>query len=117
MSSNEMAEHIRMLVIGSSPETLAYARSLPADRVEVEGLGSLFQAYWSGGAPPDAVCTPLLAPTFDILDVVERLVKFGFQGRLIAVTPPLPDARAVRREISAECRGFGLELVVVPPEG
>lgn len=113
LPTNAMTDHSRLLVIGNCPHTLGHARSLAADRIEVPGLGGLFSAYWSGGAPPDIVMAPLLSGAFDIMDIIDRLLRFGFRGRLVAVASQLPNARAVRREVGAECQGFHFDLVEV----
>ncbi|MCX8508085.1 MAG: hypothetical protein ORN49_04265 [Rhodobacteraceae bacterium] len=65
---------------------------------------------------PDLILSPLLAPDFDILDVVDRLVRIGFQGRLLAVTGCLPDAIAVQNEVRQQCDSFSFDLVELIPD-
>ena len=63
---------------------------------------------------PDEVVAPLLAPSFDILDVAKRLESFGFRGRLKALTSPLPDAAAVAAEVRSYCPLIEFTLVTFP---
>ncbi len=56
---------------------------------------------------------PLLAPTFDVLDVIATLTRLGFQGQLLAVSAALPDVGAVLRELRADCVGFRLDILQV----
>lgn len=65
---------------------------------------------------PDLVLSPLLAPDFDILDVVDRLARIGFGGRLVAVTGCLPDALAVQNEVRQQCEGFQFDLLELAPD-
>lgn len=65
---------------------------------------------------PDVVLSPLLAQDFDILDVVDRLVRIGFGGRLVAVTGSLPDAVAVQNEVRQQCAQFRFDLVELSPD-
>lgn len=65
---------------------------------------------------PEVVLSPLLAPDFDILDVVDRLVRIGFTGRLIAVAGCLPDSGAVQNEVRQQCAQFRFDLVELTPD-
>ncbi len=65
---------------------------------------------------PEVVLSPLLAPDFDILDVVDRLVRIGFSGRLVAVAGCLPDAGAVQHEVRQQCAQFRFDLVELTPD-
>ena len=70
-------------------------------------------AFAAAGNPPTVVLAPLLALTFDILDVITALSALSFGGQLLAVSPALPDAGAVLRELRAEAKGFRLDLLQV----
>lgn len=65
---------------------------------------------------PEVVLSPLLAPDFDILDVVDRLIRIGFTGRLVAVAGCLPDAVAVQSEVRQQCTRFQFDLVELAPD-
>ena len=60
---------------------------------------------------PDLILAPLLAPSFDIVDVGARLNAIGFRGPLRAFAPPLPDAVAVVREVRSQFQGIDFALV------
>lgn len=59
---------------------------------------------------PDLVLAPLLGEGFDILDVAQSLSRVGFSGRLIAVSPTLPNPRGVLAELRGHCKGFTVEI-------
>jgi hypothetical protein len=65
---------------------------------------------------PDLVAAPLFAASFDILDLIDRLVKYGYRGRVIALTGLLPSPRAVEDEIRALVGPVDFALVEVTDE-
>lgn len=110
---NILSKNLRLLVIGPREGRGSCDISVPATWQSACGLAALTAAYWAGGAPPDAVLAPLLAPDFDILDVTERLARLGFRGLLLISVPPLPDPGTVLAEIRGACSGFRAELVEI----
>ncbi|WP_284163326.1 hypothetical protein [Frigidibacter sp. SD6-1] len=108
-----LARNLRLLVLGSCQgQDGCGPGTMPAWQSAC-GLAALTAAYWAGGAPPDAVLAPLLAPDFDILDVAERLTRLGFRGILLISTPRLPNPGTVLAEIRGACTGFRAELVEI----
>lgn len=63
-------------------------------------------------ARPDLVLAPLLGAGFDALDVGTKLAAMGYRGRFWAVTPQLPDAGTVTREVQAHLPGIDFRLLV-----
>ncbi|MFZ1663439.1 MAG: hypothetical protein WAT77_15935 [Paracoccaceae bacterium] len=64
---------------------------------------------------PDVVITPLLSDTFDVLDVGALLTISGFEGRILAITPPLPNLPSIVSEIRAQLLHINFSLVVSQP--
>lgn len=64
---------------------------------------------------PNLVVSPLLATNFDILDVGSRLTVLGYRGKILAITPPLPNLQAVLGEIRTQLGHLDLELAVGEP--
>lgn len=62
-------------------------------------------------ARPDLVIAPLFTSHFDVIDIIERLLKIGFAGKLCAVTARVPDGKSVEAEISRHCPDFDFRLI------
>ncbi|RFP89092.1 hypothetical protein DZK27_06830 [Rhodobacteraceae bacterium 63075] len=62
-------------------------------------LAELLARLKDGLPPPDAVVSWLFCARYDIFDIATRLALSGYKGRVIAVSPPLPDKRMVLREL------------------
>lgn len=62
-------------------------------------LVELLARLKEGLPPPDAIVSWLFCARYDIFDVATRLALSGYRGRVIAVSPPLPDKRIVLREL------------------
>ena len=60
---------------------------------------------------PDVVAFPLFGPGYDALQVVERLGRLGYRGRMCCLTDPLPAPDMVRRELEAASGGGPLWMV------
>ena len=60
---------------------------------------------------PDVVIAPLFNSHFDVIDVIERLQKAGFRGRLCAVTARIPDGQSVEAEIRRHSLDIDFRLI------
>ena len=58
-------------------------------------------AAWLVRFQPDLVISPLIARSWDILDLAEKLVASGYSGPLMVQTGPLPRAELVIGEIKS----------------
>lgn len=63
---------------------------------------------------PDCILAPLMIGKLDILDIAERLCSLGYQGLLLAVTPPIPNPKLIRAEIAALCPGLQFDVIEAP---
>jgi hypothetical protein len=102
-----------MLVVGGADQTDAVLRDAGLAVSRCAGPELLADAFVRLATPPAIVIAPLLAPSFDILDVIRALAALGFGGQLLAVTSALPDAGAVLRELRADTPGFRLDILEV----
>lgn len=102
-----------MVVVGGSDQTDIFLRDagMPVSRCATPLL--LARSFEGLGAAPQIVVAPLLAPGFDILDVIAALVRLRFQGQLLAVCAALPDVGAVLGELRGDCIGFRLDILQV----
>ena len=69
-----------------------------SSRAQSYELGELL-ARLKEGLKPDAIVSWLFCTRYDIFDIATRLALSGYRGRLIAVSPPLPDKTIVLREL------------------
>lgn len=60
---------------------------------------------------PRAVAFALLARGQDAFQVLGRLERLGYRGRVLALAPPLPARRMVERELRAQARGLRVRVV------
>lgn len=65
-------------------------------------------------APPPAVGVAVFATDPDVFQVLGRLSKLGYKGRVIALAPPLPRRSIVEKEMRAQGPGLRLRLVCLP---
>ena len=65
-------------------------------------------------ADPEIILSPLVADDFDVVDVAEKLVLLGFQGRYRAIAPSLPDARLVLEEVRSFAPQLDFDLLLLP---
>lgn len=90
------------------PELAALGDRLPA-RLTAPTTAALVAAIMA--RQPRAVATALFGQSPDILDLADRLARAGYRGRVLALAPPLPNRKLVRRELAAQ--GSGLRVVLV----
>lgn len=62
---------------------------------------------------PPAVVLALFCPVNDTMRMLDRLQGTGYRGRVLVLSPPLPDVAMVRRELERAAPGLRLRLVEV----
>lgn len=101
-----------VLAVGDTREWAARGRRLPSDGhvyfVEFHDVTEELLARLA----PRLVLSPLLARTFDCLDLAQRLGKLGFRGQYRAIDIGLPDPALIVREVRSLVPG--LDFGVVP---
>ena len=88
--------------------------SLPGDWSVIHATYGAVSPDLLAQVRPDCVACPLLAADFDAAMLAQRLAECGFAGRLVVLTPALPDRRMVAREIASAAPGIRVDLL---PEG
>lgn len=59
------------------------------------------------------IACPLLGPEADALDILAALVRAGYRGEVVVVSPSLPDPAMVERELAQAAPGMSVALVVL----
>lgn len=62
---------------------------------------------------PQVVISPLLAHSFDCIDLALILHTLGYRGAYRAMSPLLPSPEVIRREIMSLCPGLSFDLIFV----
>jgi hypothetical protein len=62
---------------------------------------------------PNLVVSPLVAISFDCIDLAVLLQEAGFNGRYRALSRPIPNPRLVRREINDLCPDVDFDLMLL----
>lgn len=64
---------------------------------------------------PRAVVFALFGAQTDALAILGRLARAGHRGRVLALSPPLPNPRMVERELKARHPGLRLRILQILP--
>ncbi len=91
-------------------ESVVPAMVRGASPVVVTRFVSLDAALLASVLPAWVGC-PLLGPGFDAIQVAQRLVSLGYAGRLVVISPALPDPKMVERELRTLSPGLRLDLM------
>jgi len=102
---------LKMLIVGDVRQWLSDGRDLPrVSQVSFVEFGNLSRTLLDDIAP-DMVLSPLVSGSFDALDVAMRLHDLGYDGRMRAISPPLPDPVLVVREVHLLCPSLDFDLL------
>lgn len=101
----EAARLIPGSVLSDTSRPVIITRFASIDRVFLDRVGA------------DIVAAPLFGAGFDILDLIQRLQKSAYQGRVVALTSRLPDVGVVERDIRAQSGALTVEVVQLPGTG
>jgi hypothetical protein len=98
----EAARMVPGRVLSDPSRSVIIARFASIDRMFLDRVGA------------DIVAAPLFGAVFDILDLIDRLLKGGYQGHVVALSGRLPDASVVERDIRGHAGLLTIEIVQVP---
>ena len=62
---------------------------------------------------PDLVIAPAIAPSFDCVEIAERLSACGYGGAFLVVTHNIPDPSVIRRELSGRAGLLRTDVISV----
>jgi hypothetical protein len=103
------------MVVIDTPELSALPVACRARLVLAPARLSRLSAEWITGNGARAVIFALFASQPDAWQIGGHLTRTGFRGRVIALSPPLPDLHMVARELRSDFPA--LRLVVMPVLG
>ncbi len=113
--NDEVEPRHKTLVIGNISRWNAEGRDLDvSEDVQFSDLGLLTRPVLDA-LSPTVVLSPLMGDDFDVIDVAEQLVSFGYAGRYRAITEDVPNAAMIRREVRAHAPGLDFDILVMPP--
>jgi hypothetical protein len=104
------AKRCRRIVTVDSPEVAAIADRLP-NRTGAGTTASVLTQL--AVLRPRAVAVALFSMSHDVLELAEGLARAGYRGRVLALSPPLPNRKLVQRELASQVPGLRLRLVTV----
>ncbi|WP_439155886.1 hypothetical protein [Yoonia sp.] len=113
--SKDMDENAgQMLIVGDLERWQSDGRIIP----DLDGFAFVdiadLTAENINGATSGIVVSPLVADGFDAVDVADRLVSLGFQGRYRVIAPSLPDAALIRDELQRMAPDLDFDLLLMP---
>lgn len=104
-----VATRCRHILAVDGPEIAGLAPRLP-NRAKGSTAAVLAQV---AARRPSAVAIALFGMTHDVLDLAEGLARAGYRGRVLALSPPLPNRRLVQRELASQVPGLRLRLITL----
>ncbi|KQI72863.1 hypothetical protein AN191_05765 [Loktanella sp. 5RATIMAR09] len=105
----------RTFVVGNLAHWSAEGRSVvPFDNVQFIDLRCLTAELFDTFSP-DLILSPLFGDGFDAIDVAQRLVALGYQGRYRAISENMPDIGMVIKEVRTQAEGLDFDLLALPP--
>lgn len=67
----------------------------------------------TGPKAPELVIAPLTARGFDAMDLLATLSDAAFAGRVLVLTPHLPDVPLVRADVSAQAPALNVDVIAL----
>ena len=101
----------RTVLVVEAPGALRLLDASPARQGVVMTRLDMLNARMLAQIAPDAVIGPLIAGTWDSLDLATVLEDLGYGGTLFILTRPLPRAELVLRELRACCPTLTIALL------
>lgn len=98
------------IVAVDGPEVTALGERLP-NRTKAGTTAAILSQI--AAQRPRAVAIALFSMSYDVLDLAEGLARVGYKGRVLALSPPLPNRTLVQRELAGQVPGLRLRLVTV----
>lgn len=101
-----------ILVVGELSATGRGAAATAAEDFRFVAFADLTAAVLDE-VRPGMVLSSLVSKGYDAVDVARSLARLGFTGLYRALSPPLPDPRAVRDEVRGAAPGLDFDLIIV----
>lgn len=85
----------------------------PAAEVSRSLLSQVESHHVTGPDAPELILAPLTAPGFDAMDLLATLTDVSFEGRVLVLTPHLPDVPLVRADVSAQAPELNVDVIAL----
>lgn len=85
----------------------------PASQVALRSLAELEAEDVAGPDAPELIIAPLTARGFDAMDLLERLAETDFAGRVLVLTPHMPDIPLVRADVLAQAPSLNVDVIAL----
>ena len=105
-------ETVAILAVGNATEWRKAGNRLQGEgRISFVSLEEITETTLSRLCPT-VILSPVLAQSFDCIDLAQRLFSLGFTGRYRAVSDQLPNPEMVEREIRQLCPGLDFGILI-----
>jgi hypothetical protein len=109
-SDAERRPFVRALAVGEPHEWERQGHALPREGIAFIGFHEVTQTtldYLS----PGIVFSPVLAKSFDCIDLSLELHRLGFSGQYRAIAKNLPNPQVIEREVRELCPHLDFKLI------
>ncbi|WP_376873051.1 hypothetical protein [Albirhodobacter sp. R86504] len=103
----------RVLLIDPTHDIPAALRSLIGANV-VTCTGESVSRKFLEQVAPDVVMVPLIGSGHDVFDLTNRLINYGYSGRIRAFSRPVPNAQLICKEVENRFPRLDFRLIEVP---
>ncbi len=110
IGADEPCASVKALAVGDSEEWLRERRILTRDSVAFIAFHEIDETVLAS-LGPSLVYSPLLATSFDCIDLALLLSKLGYEGRYRAVSDNVPKPNLVEREVRQLCPRLDFKIV------
>jgi len=113
---DEVRDNLLVLVVGHVDPWLMTGHAMP------ETNNTMFCTYddltekFLLDLKPDVILSTLVCAYFDMMELAIKLDQLNYEGRVRAITTPLPDPDLILREIRFECPALDFDLIEVTAE-
>ncbi len=101
---------VRAVVVGDPREWHRKGRDLPRDTLVFIGIEDVTPEMLDE-LQPDIIYSPLLAKTFDCIDLAMQLHKIGYEGAYRAKASDVPVPAMIEREVQQLCPQLDFEII------
>lgn len=110
VSVSEPSASLKVLAVGDSDEWIKEGKFAPLDGVEFIAFHAIDEEALAR-LRPSLVYSPLLATTFDCIDLALLLYKLGYDGRYRALSTNVPKPHVIEREVRQLCPKLDFKIV------
>lgn len=109
MSANVLAVALSDEAVAQMPRHVL----APTSEVALSTLAQVKSRAVAGPGAPELVLAPLTARGFDAMDLLASLTKGHFRGRVLVLTPHMPDIPLVRADVVAQAPALNVDVIAM----